>query len=294
MNTQNPRADATPTNPPATGHLIGPVTAPALHVMSWNIRRRVRHIVPRPVDRWDRRAPRVEELLRAERPTLLGVQEALPDQARLVSDALGGHYRRIGRGRRADGGGESCPLYYDVERLELLDWQQAALSNQPTRPGSTSWGNIIPRIMVSAAFVDRATSRRFLAVNTHLDHLSAQSRLHSARAIRHLVSVTDLPAVVTGDLNAEATSGPLRELLANGTLADAWDVAQTHDSEEWGTLSHYKKPRRSGKRIDWILASTAFRVERAAINPQRHAGGWGSDHLPVQAVLVLPGNGGSE
>ena len=200
-------------------------------------------------------------------------------------------YRWVGRGRGADGRGEGCPIYYDAERLELLDWEQTALSDRPSRPGSTSWGNIIPRIMVCATFTDRATSRNFLAVNTHLDHLSVQSRLRSAQAIRHVVSVGGLPAVLTGDLNDGGTSAPLRELLGDGMLAETWDMAQTHDSEEWGTFSNYREPRRGVRRLDWILASPVFRVDRAAINAGRHEGSWASDHLPVQAVLRLAEGG---
>ncbi len=292
MNPHPPRAGSAPAVPPARRALIGPVVAPGLHVMSWNIRRRIKRLIPRAVDSWDRRAPRLKELLRAELPTLLGVQEALPEQAQFVLDSLGGRYRWIGRGRGAGGRGEGCPLYYDAERLELLDWNQTSLSSQPSLPGSTSWGNIIPRILVSATFQDRATSRRFLAVNTHLDHLSAKSRLRSARAICRVVSASGLPAVLTGDLNAGAASAPLRELLADGMFTETWDMAQTRDSEEWGTFSNYKTPRRGGKRLDWILASPAFRVDLAAINSQRYDGGWASDHLPVQAVLVLPESGG--
>lgn len=273
---------------PASCLLIGPAAAPALHVMSWNIRRRVRHFIPRAVDRWDHRTPALKGLLQAERPTLLGVQEALPDQAHFVGDALGVGYRRVGHGRAAGGHEEGCPIYYDVERLELLDWEQLALSNRPTHPGSTSWGNILPRILVSATFRDRATSRHFLALNTHLDHLSAGSRLRSARAILAVASQAAMPTVLMGDLNDNSTSAPLRELLAGGLLADTWGMAQRHVTEEWGTFANYKTPRRGRNRLDWILASADFRVDRAAINPQRYAGAWASDHLPVQAVLVLP------
>ncbi len=270
--------------------LIGYVVEPSVHVMSWNIRRRVRHLIPKAVDRWDRRAPALRELLQAERPTLLGVQEALPDQARFVGDSLGDGYRQVGHGRAADGRGEGCPIYYDAERLQLRDWEQLALSNRPTRPGSTSWGNILPRILVSATFEDRATSRRFMVLNTHLDHLSARSRLRSAQAIRDVVSTAVLPAVVMGDMNAGAGSVPLRKLLGSGLLAETWAKAQSHDSEEWGTYSNYQTPRSGIDRLDWILASPAFRVDRAAINQQRNADAWASDHLPVQAVLILSGN----
>ena len=275
----------------AAERLVGPVTAPALHVMSWNIRRPMPPVLSNPADRWDRRAPRLRALLTAERPTVLGAQEVLGDQAAVVWEALGGGYRYVGRGRSTDGGGEASPIFYDSRRLDLIDWDQSALSDHPTRPGSVSWGNLFPRVMVSATFRDRATSRRFLVVNTHLDPLSARSRLRSAHAILEAVAASGLPAVVTGDLNAGPTSAVVRELVSGGVLADSWRGARNRVSEEWGTYANYREPRRHGRRIDWILATSAFKVSHAAVNPLRYGGGWASDHLPVHAVMGLDEGG---
>ena len=69
--------------------LVGPVAAPDLHVMSFNIRRRLAHLNPRSPDRWVRRRPLLKRLLAAEQPALIGVQEALFDQANFVRHALG-------------------------------------------------------------------------------------------------------------------------------------------------------------------------------------------------------------
>lgn len=262
--------------------------------MSWNIRRRITPLAPRRVDRWHNRAPRVQALLEAEHPAILSAQEALPDQVRFLRDALGKTYRAIGHGRGADGRGEACPIVYDNNRFQLLDWKQSALSDDPDRPGSTSWGNLIPRIMIAATFRDRISAQSFMVVNTHLDHLSRRSRLRSARAIREELSGNRLPAVVTGDLNADAAGEPLRELLAQGVLTDAWQVAQVRRSQLWGTFPNYRAPHRDGRRLDWVLVSPAFRVGRAAINPRRYRGGWPSDHLPVQAELLLSETGDAE
>jgi endonuclease/exonuclease/phosphatase family metal-dependent hydrolase len=259
--------------------------------MSWNIRRPVPAVVARPADRWQERAPRLLALLAAERPTVLGAQEVLGDQASVVLGALGAGYAVVGRGRGVGGGGEASPIFYDSGRFDLLDWDQAALSDHPTRAGSVSWGNVFPRILVTATFRDRETSRTLLMVNTHLDPFSARSRLRSARAIVDVVSARGLPALVTGDLNAGPSSAAVRELLSGGVLADSWRRARTRVSEEWGTYAGYRAPRRSGPRIDWILASSAFGVSHAAVNPRRHGGGWASDHLPVHAVVGLDEGG---
>lgn len=274
--------------------LIGKVPAPALHVMSWNIRREVPEILTRLADRWQQRAPRLRSLLHGEQPSLIGIQETLPAQSEFVQRSLGPMYRAVGHGRGPHGEGESCPLIFDSGRLKLLDWEQNALSDQPTQAGSRSWGNIIPRIVVSGIFLDRATGAQFQAFNTHLDHLSGRSRLNSARAIAHLAAARELPTVVTGDFNADAGSPPLLELLSGGGLVDAWDAAQNRVSEKWGTLNSYREPRLNRPRIDSILLSADTRVSQAGINANRHLGGWGSDHLPVHAVVHFEQGGGGQ
>lgn len=269
------------------GVLIGAASAPALHVMTWNVRRAMPFGL-RDSDRWTRRAPRLAALLRAERPTVLGVQEALPQQARFIRDALGGTYRYVGRGRSGDGSGEGCPIFYDASRLVLVNAQQHALSDRPSAAGSRSWGNLLPRIMTIAIFRDRATTQSFCIINTHFDHLSPRSRLRSAVAVRRAVVTNALPTVVMGDLNEDESGAAVLELLRDDLLADAWSSARMHLSAPLATRPNYRPPRRNGRRIDWIAVSSAVRVDRAAINAHRYEGGWGSDHLPVHAEIVLP------
>lgn len=270
-----------------TTALIGPVAPPRLHVMTFNIRRRLTPALRR-ADRWSHRRGAVADLLRAERPHILGVQEALPDQARDVHAALGPRYVALGHGRRRDGGGESCPLLFDDDRLELEEWRQIALSDHPDEAGSRSWGNTVPRVAVVARLRDRATSAAFVAVNTHFDHLSRAARLRSAEAIRRLVGQSTRPGVVMGDLNTGEGTAPIRELLRDGALRDAWVAAAERVTPEWGTFPNYRKPLAGRKRIDWIVVTGDVGVERVAINPSAPGGRSPSDHLPVQAVLRIP------
>lgn len=270
------------------GPLIGPVAAPGLHMMTFNLRRRL--VMPsRRADRWMRRAPRLRALLQSERPSLLGAQEALSDQASFVRHTLGSSYRSVGRGRSADGRGEQCPLFYDTERLELLDWQQCALSDRPSVAGSSSWGNVIPRVYVAAEMRDRHTGGRLDVINTHFDHLSRRSRLRSAWTIRERVAASGVPTVVMGDLNTGAQSAPVAELLAEGALVDAWEVAEQRLTPEWGTFANYSAPRLDRKRIDWIAVTPSIGIQQMGINPRQYDGGWPSDHLPVQALMTIAG-----
>ncbi|HEV7950327.1 MAG TPA: endonuclease/exonuclease/phosphatase family protein, partial [Glaciihabitans sp.] len=127
--------------------LIGPVSAPELHVMTFNIRRRMMHLTRRSPDRWHNRKALLRRILRSEKPTVLGIQEAMPDQMTYVAESLPESYLSIGYGRNPDMSGERCAIFYDRDRLQLGEWSQLALSDTPDVPGSRSWGNMIPRVV---------------------------------------------------------------------------------------------------------------------------------------------------
>lgn len=270
--------------------LIGPVNAPDLHVMTYNIRWRNPRIRKGSPDRWATRKHLIRRILEAEQPTILGVQEALPDQVEFLEDVLGPHYRWVGRGRNASGGGERVPIFYDSRRVDLTAWQQRALSSTPDRPGSRSWGNLIPRVVVSAEFTDLATGTRLLAFNTHFDHLSSRSRLESAAFIVNLVrsaraAEPDAGVIVTGDFNSDVDSAVYRRLTGEGVLRDTWETADERLTEQWGTFSNYRRRNPGGKRIDLILVGHGVDVLSTGINAARFDGKAASDHEPVQAVL---------
>lgn len=274
------------------GALIGPVTTPDLHVMTYNIRRRSPRHRPWDADRAAARSSLVRRLLTTEQPTLLGVQEALADQVDFVADALGTDYLWVGNGRNPSGGDERCAVFYDARRLELTDWTQWALSATPHEPGSRSWGNLAHRVVVSADFTDLGTRARLRAFNTHFDHLSSRSRIESAKFVMHLVQAAraaepDAAIVMTGDFNAGVGSAAYRWLTAEGALRDAWDVAAERLTPQWATYSNFRHRRRrpGGKRIDFIMVGHGVDVVRTGINAARFEGRAASDHEPVQSVL---------
>jgi endonuclease/exonuclease/phosphatase family metal-dependent hydrolase len=267
-----------------TSALIGARTAPDLHVMTFNIRRRMVSMSRPSPDGWSHRRPAIRRLLATEQPALLGVQEALFEQATFVAESLGPQYRRIGRGRNANRRGEGCPMFYDSTRLKLVDWRQHALSDTPDAPGSRSWGNFTPRIVVSASFSDRITGVQFRAFNTHFDNFSRTARTRSAEFLNTLVDASPLPAIVTGDFNTSVGTEPYM-VVTSDRLQDAWVSAEERLTDAWGTFPNYRAPQRDRKRIDWILASKTVLVTEAATNPTRYGGVAASDHLPVQAVV---------
>jgi endonuclease/exonuclease/phosphatase family metal-dependent hydrolase len=271
--------------------LIGPVAPPDFHVMTYNIRRRMTRLMPHSPDRWDRRRTLIRRLLETEQPCILGVQEALPDQAGFVRHALGESYRSVGYGRNANRRGEGCPLFFDGDRVELLEWRQTALSGTPFVPGSTTWGNPTPRVVVSATFRGRATGVEFRVLNTHFDQFSRRSRMRSADEILRLVAESSLPTIVTGDFNSDDDSLVHEAITGTGMLLDTWDMAKKRLTDSWGSFANYGPPKLERKRIDWILATPSVTVRSAGINVTRYDGKWPSDHAPVQAVVDFRSRG---
>jgi endonuclease/exonuclease/phosphatase family metal-dependent hydrolase len=181
--------------------------------------------------------------------------------------------------------GEIVAMFFDTRRLELIEWTQLALSDTPELPGSRTWGNMVPRVVISARFTDRSNNLQFVVLATHFDHLSRTARLKSARMLRRLALEAHCPVVVMGDVNTDAGSKPYVELTGDGGLRDTWTAAETRLTAEWGTFPNYRRPRLGTKRIDWILVSAGFKVRSAGINTSRHQGHAASDHHPVQAVI---------
>jgi endonuclease/exonuclease/phosphatase family metal-dependent hydrolase len=266
--------------------LIGPVVPPDIHVMTYNIRRRAARVFRGSPDRGSRRRPLLRAILEREQPTILGIQEGRPDQVAFIADALGPSYDAVGRGRDPDRDDERCAIFYDTRRVRLEEWRQLALSATPDVAGSRTWGNLLPRILVSADLTDTATGTSFRVLNTHLDHLSRAARSRSAEMIDDLVRRNDRPTIVLGDMNTDVGSVPYR-ILTSGPLQDAWTVARERLTPEWTTFSRYRAPTTGGKRIDLILVSDAVIVDAVGINAVRVEGAAASDHEPVQARIRL-------
>ncbi len=283
------RPGARPAQQPSA--LIGHYAGPEVHVMSLNLRRGSQDMPADDVDSWSGRLPAVAALLQAEAPMILGVQEAQFYQMTDVTTSLPARFRMIGTGRSGGSRGEYTAIFFDAERLELLEWDQFWLSDTPGTADSASWGNSVTRIVTWGRMFDRLTRQQLVAINTHLDHESETSRIRSAQAIRALASSFD-PAVsliLTGDFNcAAAASEPFDVLVTDGPFVDSWSQAEKQLTPAFGTFNRYEPPLPGAQRIDWILVSPNLSVRAAAINPSTFRGRYPSDHLPVQALLTLP------
>lgn len=261
--------------------------AETLNVMSFNIR----YGTARDGDNaWEHRRDAVTEIIEAFRVHVLGVQEALHFQLEEIEARLPG-YRRIGVGRDdGDEAGEYSAILIDTARLEVLDEGTFWFSDTPDVPGSTSWGNTIPRICTWARLRDGVSGTTFRIYNVHWDHVSQPSRERSAELLVETISQHAEPVLITGDFNAGEDNPAFRHLLESdpATALGLFDTfrAVHPDAEQAGTFNGFTGAT-DGDKIDAVLASNQWAVLAADIVRTARQGRYPSDHFPVVATVVL-------
>lgn len=243
---------------------------------------------------WGQRIPGVVRMIREEAPDFIAVQEARHGQVADLWASLP-EYEFLGVGRD-DGirAGEYAGIFYLRDRFEADPTEGGTfwLSDTPQTPGSATWGNSIPRVVVWRRFTDRASQRSFAVYNTHWDHIHQGSRLKSGEMMRrHITSRThpQEPAVVLGDFNSIESNPALLRL--RGAADDPHHLVDTfqalHAGEKRRTTLHFWRGRRDGfLKVDHIFASQPVRVLAAAIRDKDQP--MVSDHFPVVAEISFP------
>ncbi|MEO1534649.1 MAG: nuclear transport factor 2 family protein [Planctomycetota bacterium] len=231
---------------------------------------------------WPNRREAVGALIRSELPHVIGVQEALRFQVDELESMLPG-YAWVGVGRD-DGvdAGEFAPVFYREDHLVVVGSGTFWLSSTPGTPGSTSYGNQIPRICTWAIFAPRTRPAHptFAVMNLHLDHQSSASRVQSAAQVAEFASRwRDVPVFIVGDFNAGPQSETLGVLEQAGWSNTAEQPAPTFSG--FDDTAH-------GDMIDFVLAPTNTETtEWEILQYRRPDGGWPSDHLPVRSIVSL-------
>jgi endonuclease/exonuclease/phosphatase family metal-dependent hydrolase len=268
--------------------------ATQVRVMSFNIRYGTANDG---ANSWERRREMVFDVLRKNKPAVVGLQEALDFQIAEICEAVGG-YGRIGVGR--DDGktrGEYSAILYASSRFRVDDSGTFWLSDTPEVPGSITWGNACTRICTWARLVDSKSGAAFYMFNTHLDHISQPSREKSAILLAGRIAAREHaePFVLTGDFNVGERNPVVLYLKGRARLgAESVPVAMLDtfrlvepNATEVGTFNAFKG-NRTGEKIDYIFTEGGVGVPDARILRDNVEGRYPSDHFPVTAKLRFP------
>ncbi|MBQ6253223.1 MAG: endonuclease/exonuclease/phosphatase family protein [Bacteroidales bacterium] len=251
-----------------------------LPVMSFN----VRYGTARDGDNvWENRRDAACAMILDQRPAVFGVQEALDFQLAYIEGNCPG-YKCVGVGRE-DGvhEGEHMSVFYDTERVELLEWGTYWLSETPFQP-SLGWDAACRRTATWTLLKDKLTDREFYFVNTHLDHVGKEARRNGLLLLVDRIGAMNPdghPMILTGDMNVYPDDPCLKELRE--LMSDARQTAPETDNEvtwhDWGKITHDQP-------IDYVFYSGFAGCDKfEAIRQPYGTAPFVSDHYPVKAML---------
>nr|WP_321412036.1 endonuclease/exonuclease/phosphatase family protein [uncultured Allomuricauda sp.] len=265
----------------AIGTLIG-AKGQTIDIISYNIRYDNPDDAP---NNWDNRKEFLISQLNFYNPDVFGIQEGLIHQVREIDEGLE-DYAYFGIGRdHGDERGEHTAVFYNTERVELLEESTFWLSLTPEKP-SKGWDAALPRTCTYGIFQKKSDGTKFMVFNTHFDHVGVKAREESSKLILSKIkqmNTEHYPVVVTGDFNLESDSEGVQAILTE--MVDAHIAAGKNAFGPKGTFNGFKFNEPVEQRIDYIFVSDAFEVLKSAILSDSKNTRYPSDHLPVFARL---------
>ncbi|KAI3975554.1 hypothetical protein MKX01_002386 [Papaver californicum] len=96
---------------------------------------------------WEKRRDLCISVITSYSPLILCTQQGLKSQLEFLQQGLPDYDQfGISRNGSQDISDEHCSIFYDKEKVELLEGGTFWLSESPSVPGSMSWGSAVPCI----------------------------------------------------------------------------------------------------------------------------------------------------
>lgn len=263
--------------------ILNSLAAQELTVMTYNIRL---DLASDGENAWDNRKDFLTAQIGFYAPDVFGVQEARPNQVADLARALPG-YRFVGVGRDGNNTGEASNIFYKADRFAVSRSGTFWLSATPDTV-SKGWDAAYNRICTYALFRDNKAKKQFWMFNTHLDNVGAVARRKGIELILSKIkqlNTTNLPVILTGDLNTEPGDSLLQYLRTQ--LTDAREASVQKPFGPSGTFNGFRHDKPVTQLIDYVFLAPkhAFVVRKYAVLSDAKDLKYPSDHLPVYVQL---------
>lgn len=220
-------------------------------------------------------------LISFHEPDIIGMQEPHLHQVKYFEENLE-KYDWVGYGRE-DGKeeGEYIPIFYNVEKFELLKSDVFWLSETPNKV-SKSWDAGYTRICTWALFEVKETKKKFYVFNTHFDSKGEEARLYSSKLVKDRISkiAQGAPVFLLGDFNFIPDSKAYKEVLNSG-LKDSKFIVQSKPYGPQGTFNGFRFNNVPKHRIDYIFVNDTIDVLKHGTLTDSYEMKYPSDHFPI-------------
>ena len=246
---------------------------------------------------WKNRKRLLTDTIKEISPDILCVQECLSFQADEIKKAMP-HLDRFGFARyhgvsteriHEYCSGESCNIFYNIDKFILEKWDTFWHSTTPDTAGSMSWDNHLPRNTTWGILKEKKSGKRIAVFNTHYHYEGTELYFDKTNNLM-LEKMKEiggaLPTVLLGDFNLSPESDVHKALTGSREypLSDVWNILDK-DEETGKTFHDFTGIGFS--RIDWILVSEGFEVLSAELAGKEKDGIFSSDHYAVVAGLAV-------
>jgi endonuclease/exonuclease/phosphatase family metal-dependent hydrolase len=257
-----------------------------IKIMSFNVRCSTSKET-NPYNGWDFRKDACLEMIRDQKPSLIGFQEAVFDtQWSFFKDSLAKNYEGFGVGRN-DGmeKGECMGILFRKSDIKKIDGGTFWLSETPDKPSrADSWGAGNYRSATWGIFEDIATGNKFCYINTHLDLVSS-ARTKEMELISERFSMynpDNYPQFLSADFNT-TQNDKIFDYIEPGML-NSRDEAPEDKTDENTTYNGWGDA--GGKIIDDIFGSAKVTVnEYHTVYESYGDAAYLSDHYPIYAIF---------
>lgn len=231
---------------------------------------------------WFDRQEDVITTVRKYMPDIFGLQEAHLDWMKVFRKNMP-EYDYVGVGR--DDGkedGEFSPVFYRKDKFEFIEGNTFWISETPDVP-SRSWETACTRVCSYAVLREKDSGRKFIAMNTHLDHISVEARKNGVRLINEFAESKNLPIVLTGDFNIPEKTDCYPDMIGYGIFRDTKYIAPvTEDTFTFHEFFHHNGERSV---IDFVFVNKGFKADTYKVIQDKIDGAFPSDHCPVMAEI---------
>ncbi len=180
---------------------------------------------------------------------------------------------------------ESCPIFYNEARFELLDSGTFWLSDTPEKM-STYAESSEHRIATFVKLKDKSTGITIAVYNTHPDWGSVEARIRQLSVIATKAKESDADKIVVlGDLNSDRTLpggneglAPIEEFLKDSKTFPGM-------SDYGATFNGYDMDPDGPMGLDYIFLPEDTTVLEVGKVDKIYGGVYPSDHYPIYAKV---------
>ena len=258
-------------------------------IMSANIRRQEKFVNFNKMDmgthRWWKRAQYYLENIKTVAPDILGAQEVQAGQYEFLTSHLEGYGSVVCYRDKKGSRSESCPIFYNEARFELLDSGTFWLSDTPDVM-STYEESSEHRIATFVKLKDKSTGITIAVYNTHPDWGSVEARIKQLSVIAARAKESDADkTIVLGDLNSDRTLPGGNEGLApiENFLKDSKTFPGMTDYG--ATFNGYGIDPDGPMGLDYIFLPEETTVLEVGKVDKIYGGVYPSDHYPIYAQV---------